>query len=104
MDFNQGEHKVVQMDTLNHGSERQASVQSGSSTAHGRNGQLNQKYVEDFDAASMSSPGASTPDEDAQNGVKNMEAVAMTWTKWGLIFAYMRYFIPDCNVYYFFAD
>jgi len=65
----------------------------GSSTAHGRNGQLNQKYVEDFDAASMSSPGASTPDEDAQNGVKNMEAVAMTWTKWGLIFAYMSIFL-----------
>lgn len=104
MDSIPGEQKDFQMDTLNHGCERQASVQSGSSTALGRNGQLNQKDVVDFDAASMSSPGASTPDEDAQNGVKNMEAVAMTWTKWGLIFAYMRYFIPDCNVYYFFAD
>ena len=92
MDSISGEEKDVRMDSLNSRSERQASVQSRSSTTRGRNGQLNRKDVENFDAESMSSPGSSTPDEDAQNGVKNMEAVAMTWTKWGLIFAYMRYF------------
>lgn len=29
--------------------------------------------------------------DDAQAGVKNIEAVSMTWTKWGLIMAYTRY-------------
>jgi hypothetical protein len=27
---------------------------------------------------------------DPQAGVKNMEAVSMTWSRWGLILAYMR--------------
>ncbi|KAG4432025.1 hypothetical protein IFR05_012489 [Cadophora sp. M221] len=63
----------------------------GSASLESVNGELSQKDVENFDAESLPSPGASTPDEDAQNGVKNMEAVAMTWTKWGLIFAYLRH-------------
>lgn len=29
--------------------------------------------------------------DDTQAGVKNIEAVSMTWTKWGLIMAYIRY-------------
>ncbi|PVH80094.1 MFS general substrate transporter [Cadophora sp. DSE1049] len=94
MDSTPGEQKDVQLDDFrNRRSERPESVQSGSSTAHGGNGELSQKDVEDFDADSISSPGARTPDEDGQNGVKNMEAVAMTWTKWGLIFAYMSIFL-----------
>jgi len=32
----------------------------------------------------------STAPNDAQAGVKNIEAVSMTWTKWGLIAAYAR--------------
>ena len=28
---------------------------------------------------------------EAQAGVKNMEAIASSWTKWGLIVAYCRY-------------
>ncbi|KAK0128273.1 hypothetical protein ONS95_000249 [Cadophora gregata] len=93
MDSTSGAQKDVQLDTLNHRPEGRHSLHSGSSTAHGGNGELNQKDVENFDAESMPSPGASTPDEDAQNGVKNMEAVAMTWKKWGLIFAYTSIFL-----------
>lgn len=80
-----GQQKDVQLDTFtNRRPDGTVSLESG-------NGELSEKVVENFDVESVPSPGASTPDEDAQNGVKNMEAVAMTWTKWGLIFAYMRY-------------
>lgn len=34
---------------------------------------------------------ASSAPPDAQAGVKNIEAVSLTWTKWGLIAAYLRY-------------
>lgn len=34
--------------------------------------------------------GTTTSSNDAQAGVKNIEAVAMTWTKCGLIIAYAR--------------
>ena len=34
---------------------------------------------------------ASPTPQDAQAGVKNIEAISMTWTKWGLIFAYAGY-------------
>lgn len=45
----------------------------------------------DVDANSLSaqSDGAASSD-GAQAGVKNIEAVAMTWTRWGLIAAYAR--------------
>lgn len=43
----------------------------------------------DADQTSDSSGSSST--DDAQDGVRNIEAVAMTWTKWGLIAAYVRY-------------
>ena len=36
---------------------------------------------------------ASPTPRDAQAGVKNIEAVAMTWTKWSLIFAYAGYIL-----------
>ena len=29
--------------------------------------------------------------DDAQIGVKNIEAISQTWTKWSLIFAYLGY-------------
>jgi len=35
--------------------------------------------------------GASTAPNYTQAGVKNIEAVSMSWTKWGLIFAYARF-------------
>ncbi|KAH9210765.1 major facilitator superfamily domain-containing protein [Leptodontidium sp. 2 PMI_412] len=82
-----GQQKDVQLDAFtNRRPEGTVSLESG-------NGELSEKVVENFDVESVPSPGASTPDEDAQNGVKNMEAVAMTWTKWGLIFAYMSIFL-----------
>ncbi|KAH6712560.1 major facilitator superfamily domain-containing protein [Leptodontidium sp. MPI-SDFR-AT-0119] len=82
-----GQQKDVQLDTFtNRRPDGTVSLESG-------NGELSEKVVENFDVESVPSPGASTPDEDAQNGVKNMEAVAMTWTKWGLIFAYMSIFL-----------
>jgi hypothetical protein len=45
---------------------------------------------QDLEATSMEGSGRSTP-SSAQAGVKNIEAVAMTWTKWGLIAAYARF-------------
>lgn len=46
---------------------------------------------EDLEAES-SRPGiaAMGRSDDVQTGVKNIEAIAMTWTKWGLIAAYSR--------------
>jgi hypothetical protein len=42
--------------------------------------------------ANSGSSGVSTPaSDDAQAGVKNIEAVSMTWTKWALIAAYARF-------------
>ncbi|KAH7419589.1 siderophore iron transporter-like protein [Cadophora sp. MPI-SDFR-AT-0126] len=41
------------------------------------------------DCRSESQPSVQSG-SNTQNGVRNMEAVAMTWTKWGLIFAYIR--------------
>jgi hypothetical protein len=35
--------------------------------------------------------GASTAPNYTQAGVKNIEAVSMSWTKWGLISAYARF-------------
>lgn len=35
--------------------------------------------------------GAETNLNEAQAGVQNIEAVSMTWTKWGLIAAYARF-------------
>lgn len=35
--------------------------------------------------------GAETNPNEAQAGVQNIEAVSMTWTKWGLIAAYARF-------------
>lgn len=33
---------------------------------------------------------ASDSDSDVQDGVRRIEAVARTWSKWGLVVAYMR--------------
>jgi hypothetical protein len=45
----------------------------------------------DIESNSSSAERAATASSDgAQAGVKNIEAVAMTWTKWGLIAAYAR--------------
>jgi len=38
-------------------------------------------------------PRDSPESENAQAGVKNIEAVSLTWTKWGLIAAYIRYVV-----------
>lgn len=94
MDSQGGQEKDVE---LNNFTNRRP--ESGSTmAARDGNGELGQKDVENFDAESVPRSGASTSDDDAQNGVKNMEAVAMTWTKWGLIFAYIRYvFAHDSN-------
>jgi hypothetical protein len=46
----------------------------------------------DFEATSLDGSGRSTL-SSAQAGVKNIEAVSMTWTKWGLIAAYARFVI-----------
>ena len=43
------------------------------------------------DADQMLDSSGSSSTDDAQDGVRNIEAVAMTWTKWGLIAAYVRY-------------
>jgi len=45
----------------------------------------------DLEARSSGSTDVSTAYNDAQAGVKNIEAVSMTWTKWGLIAAYARF-------------
>ena len=42
----------------------------------------------DIEANSVGNSGAPG---NVQAGVKNIEAVSMTWTKWGLIAAYVRY-------------
>lgn len=44
----------------------------------------------DVEANSVGS-GATTASNDTQAGVKIIEAVSMTWTKWGLIAAYVRF-------------
>lgn len=41
--------------------------------------------------ATSQEAGSTTATDDAQAGVKNIEAVSMTWTKWGLIAAYARF-------------
>ena len=47
--------------------------------------------TETGDVGSDNDGGVSTSEsDDAQEGVRTIEAVSMTWTKWGLIFAYMR--------------
>jgi hypothetical protein len=46
----------------------------------------------DPEATMMVENGRLTP-ESAQAGVKNIEAVSMTWSKWGLIAAYTRYLL-----------
>ena len=33
---------------------------------------------------------------DAQHGVKNIEAVSQTWTKWALVAAYAGYVVRNC--------
>lgn len=43
------------------------------------------------DVEASSNPSDDPDADDAQAGVKNIEAVSMTWTKWGLIFAYLRF-------------
>ena len=32
---------------------------------------------------------SSSSDDDPQAGVKNIEAISQTWTKWSLVFAYV---------------
>jgi hypothetical protein len=45
----------------------------------------------DIEANSVAnSCAAAPPSGNVQAGVKNIEAVSMTWTKWGLIAAYAR--------------
>ena len=46
--------------------------------------------VRDAKSNSLGS-NANPTSRDAQAGVKNIEAVSMTWTKWGLIAAYFGY-------------
>jgi hypothetical protein len=45
---------------------------------------------QDFQANSRES-GTETNLNEAQAGVQNIEAVSMTWTKWGLIAGYARF-------------
>jgi hypothetical protein len=46
----------------------------------------------DIEANSVGNSGAAgSPSGNVQPGVKNIEAVSMTRTKWGLIAAYARY-------------
>jgi hypothetical protein len=46
----------------------------------------------DIEANSVANSGAAaSPSGNVQDGVKNIEAISMTWTKWGLIAAYARY-------------
>jgi hypothetical protein len=43
--------------------------------------------------AGPDSSGSSTvsdPDSDVQDGVRRIEAVARTWSRWGLVVAYLR--------------
>jgi hypothetical protein len=42
--------------------------------------------AKDVERASLASSTSS-----AQDGVKRIEAVSMTWTRWGLVFAYIGY-------------
>lgn len=41
--------------------------------------------------------GSSDDDDDAQDGVKAIEAVSMTWTNWGLVLAYCRCVVEMSN-------
>ena len=60
--------------------------------------------------ASSTEGGASTVSDGVQAGVKNIEAVSMTWTKWGLIAAYARFverameFIHMTNLLQYLSD
>jgi hypothetical protein len=67
---------------------------SSMSTTGDKNG-VPMKYMgpdPDMEANSLGSSGISAqPSDDAQAGVKNIEAVSMTWKKWGLIAAYVRF-------------
>lgn len=51
--------------------------------------------IREYGAATVQpdSSGSSTvsdSDSDVQDGVRRIEAVARTWSKWGLVVAYMR--------------
>ncbi|CZT03512.1 probable major facilitator protein MIRC (siderophore transporter) [Rhynchosporium agropyri] len=85
----------VQLDSLkNRRPEAPASTErSDRSNSISANGESDTKDVERVDAKSIPSSGASNSDGSAQNGVKNIEAVSMTWTKWGLILAYSSIFL-----------
>jgi hypothetical protein len=49
--------------------------------------------AKDVDEASLASSTSS-----AQDGVKRIEAVSMTWTRWGLVLAYIGYvYICACH-------
>lgn len=90
---NFGHEKDVQLDILRERrKDGRTSMATGSSTANEEGDkELNRADVEANSVASPSASGASTPSEDAQAGVKNIEAVAVTWTAWSLAIAYARF-------------
>ena len=49
-------------------------------------------YVRDADEQS------SLSSDEAQAGVKNIEAISQAWTKWSLIAAYLGYIIHPCVI------
>jgi len=46
--------------------------------------------------SNSSGSSATATSSSVQAGVKNIEAVSMTWTKWGLIAAYARFVEGIC--------
>ena len=59
-----------------------------------KNSETKDNMVVDMEAVKSANATAYNGDEgtpEAQAGVKNMEAITMSWTKWGLIIAYARF-------------
>ncbi|EKD18351.1 hypothetical protein MBM_03344 [Drepanopeziza brunnea f. sp. 'multigermtubi' MB_m1] len=77
-----------------------ASVGSGSTASAGSGPNLDGADVEANSKAGSGSNDteASSSSENAQAGVKNIEAVAMTWTAWGLLIAYASIFLMAFTV------
>ncbi|KAI1074104.1 siderochrome-iron transporter MirC [Whalleya microplaca] len=49
--------------------------------------------VVDLNINGAQDPGSPSPPDDTQNGVRTIEAISMSWTKWGLIAAYFSIFL-----------
>ena len=60
----------------------------GDSSAYYNKGPVEGASTDGDDAPSSSPPSSIVPDE-AQTGVKGIEAISQTWTQWSLVIAYL---------------